>query len=179
MKSGHKCETSEKGPQGRGWGKSSIFSIFRKVCENEENHHNLTSGQLWYKNSLIWMKSGHKCETSEKGPQGRGGGNLPIFSIFRKVCENKENHHNLTSGHLRYKNSLIWMKSGHKCEMSEKDPQGRGGGNLPIFSIFRKVCENEDNHYNLTSGQLRYKNSLIWMKSGHVWNERIGSPGPG
>ena len=141
MKSGHKCETSEKGPQGRGWGKSSIFSIFWKVCENEENHHNLTSGQLRYKNSLIWMKSGHKCETSEKGPQGRGGGNLPIFSIFRKVCENEENHHNLTSGQLRYKNSLIWMKSGHKCEMSEKGPQGRGGGNLQFFWFFEKFAK--------------------------------------
>ena len=76
------------------------------------------------------MKSGHKCEMSKKGPQGQDGGSLPIFLIFRKVCENEENHHNLTSGQLRYKNSLIWMKSGHKCEMSEKGPEGQGGGNL-------------------------------------------------
>ena len=68
-----------KGSPGPGWGKPSIFSIFRKVCENEENHHNLTSGQQRYKNSLIWMKSGYKCEMSEKGPQGRGGGNLQFF----------------------------------------------------------------------------------------------------
>ena len=75
-----------------------IFKTFRKVCENEENHHNLTSGQLRYKNSLIWMKSGHKCEIREKGPQGRGGENLQFFrQNFRKVCENEENHHNLTS----------------------------------------------------------------------------------
>ena len=90
MKSGHKCETSEKGPQGRGWGKSSIFSIFWKVCENEENHHNLTSGQLRYKNSLIWMKSGHKCEMSEKGPQGRYGGNLQFFRVFEKFANMKK-----------------------------------------------------------------------------------------
>ena len=37
----------------------------------EENHRNLTSGQLKYKNSLIWMNSGHMSEMGEKGPQGR------------------------------------------------------------------------------------------------------------
>ena len=89
MKSVHKCEMSEKGPQG-GWGKSSIFSIFRKVSENEENHHNLTSGQLKYKNSLIWMKSVHKCEMSEKGPQGRGGENLQFFRFFEKFPKMKK-----------------------------------------------------------------------------------------
>ena len=28
------------------------------------------------------MKSGHKCEISEKGPQGRGGENLQFFRLF-------------------------------------------------------------------------------------------------
>ena len=132
----HKCEMSEKGPQGPGWGKSSVFSIFRKVSENEENHHNLTSEQLKYKNSLIWMKSVHKCEMSEKGPQG--GENLQFFRFFEKFPKMKKNHHNLTSGQLKYKNSLIWMKSVHKCEMSEKGPQGRGGENLQFFRFFEK-----------------------------------------
>ena len=139
MKSGHKCEMSEKGPQFRGWGNLPIFSIFRKVCENEENHHNLTSGQLRYKNSLIWMKSGHKCEMSEKGRPLWGKSS--IFLSYQKVCENEENHHNLTSGQLRYKNSLIWMKSGHKCETCEKGPQGRGGGNLQFFRVFEKFAK--------------------------------------
>ena len=134
-------------------GKTSICSIFRKVFENEENHQNLTSGQLKYKNSLIWMKSVHMCEMSEKGLQDRGGQKL---QVFRKGSENEENHHNLTSGQLKYKNSLIWMKSVHMCEMSEKGPQGRGGQKLQFF---RKVFENEENHHNLTSGQLKYKNA--------------------
>ena len=51
------------------WAKTSIFSIFRKVFKNEENHHILTSGQLKYKNSLIWMKNVQKCELSKKCPQ--------------------------------------------------------------------------------------------------------------
>ena len=69
----------------------------------------------------------------QKGPQGRGGENLQ-----RKVSENEENHHNLTSEQLKYKNSLIWMKSVHKCEMSKKGPQGRGGENLQFFRFFEK-----------------------------------------
>ena len=60
------------------------------------------------------MKSGHKCEMSEKGPQGRGG-----EIIF-------------TSGQLRYKNSLMWMKSGHKEE-------GRGGENLQFFRFSKSL----------------------------------------
>ena len=87
------------------------------------------------------MKSGHKCEIREKGPQGRGGENLQFFRLLRKVCENEENHHNLTSGQLRYKNSLIWMKSGHKCEIREKGPQGRGGENLQFFRLFEKFAK--------------------------------------
>ena len=84
MKSVQKCEMSKRVPRA-GVGKTSIFSIFRKVLESEENHHNLTSGQLKYKNSLIWMENVQKCEMSKKGPQGRGGRKSSIFSIFRKV----------------------------------------------------------------------------------------------
>ena len=87
------------------------------------------------------MKSGHKCEIREKGPQGRGCENLQFFRFFEKVCENDENHHNLTSEQLRYKNSLIWMKSGHKCEMSEKGLQGRGWENLQFFRLFEKFAK--------------------------------------
>ena len=57
------------------------------------------------------------------------------------------------------------MKSVHKCEMSEKGPEVQGGRKLQFFWIFRKVFENEENHHNLTSGQVKYNNSLIWMKS--------------
>ena len=84
------------------------------------------------------MENVHKCEMSKKGPQGRGGENLQFFRFFEKFLENEENHHNLTSGQLKYKNSLIWMKSVHKCEMSEKGPQGRGGENLQFFRFFEK-----------------------------------------
>ena len=36
------------------------------------------------------MKSGHKYETSEKGPQGRGGGNLQFFRFFEKFAKMKK-----------------------------------------------------------------------------------------
>ena len=72
---------------GPGWGKSSIFSIFRKVFKTEENHHILTSGQLKYKNSFIWMKSVHMCELRQKCRQGRGGENLQYFD-FSKSFQN-------------------------------------------------------------------------------------------
>ena len=64
---------------GPGWGKIFNISIFRKSFKTEENHHILTSGQLKYKNSLIWMKSVHMCELRQKCRQGRGG---KIFNFF-------------------------------------------------------------------------------------------------
>ena len=36
------------------------------------------------------MKSGHKCEMSEKGPQGRGGENLQFFWLFEKFAKMKK-----------------------------------------------------------------------------------------
>ena len=42
------------------------FSIFPKVFENEENRHILTSGQLKYKNTHIWMKNVQKSKLSKK-----------------------------------------------------------------------------------------------------------------
>ena len=36
------------------------------------------------------MKSGHKCEISEKGPQGRGGENLQFFRNLEKFAKMKK-----------------------------------------------------------------------------------------
>ena len=36
------------------------------------------------------MKSGHKCEISEKGPQGRGGENLQFFRLVEKFAKMKK-----------------------------------------------------------------------------------------
>ena len=84
------------------------------------------------------MKSVHKCEMSEKGPQGWGGENLQFFRFFEKFPKMKKI---IIIWQLKYKNSLIWMKSVHKCEMSEKGPQGRGGENLQFFRFFEKFLK--------------------------------------
>ena len=66
-----------------GWGKSSIFSIFRKVFKTEGKHHIFTLGQVKYQNSLqnslIWMKKEPKSEMRKKCRQGRGGEKLQFF----------------------------------------------------------------------------------------------------
>ena len=50
MENGHMSELSQNSSLGPRWSKTSIFSIFWKVFENEENPHILTPGQLKYTN---------------------------------------------------------------------------------------------------------------------------------
>ena len=75
---------------GPGWGKTSIFSIFRKVFKTEGKHHIFTLGQVKYQNSLIWMKKEPKSEMRKKCPKGRGGEKLQFFLFFEKFTELKE-----------------------------------------------------------------------------------------
>ena len=81
------------------------------------------------------MENVYMCEQSQKGPQFRGGQILLFFrfykkglktsicSNFGKVFKNEENHHILTPGQLKYKNSLIWMENMHTCVLSQKGSQ--------------------------------------------------------
>ena len=39
-----------------------------------------------------------------------------------------------------------------------------GVGKTSMFSIFQKVFKPEGKHHIFTLGQLKYQNSLIWMK---------------
>ena len=96
------------GPQ---WAKSSIFSIFWKIFENEEKLHIFTSGQLKYKNSLIWIKKICTYVNWAEMSTGPQWAKTSFVSIFWKVFEIEENHHNFTSTHQQYKNSLIWRKN--------------------------------------------------------------------
>ena len=64
MENGHMSELSQNSSTDLRWAKTSIFSIFWKVFENEENPHILTPGQMKYTNSLIWMENGHMSELS-------------------------------------------------------------------------------------------------------------------
>ena len=53
MENGDMSELSQKSSPGLRWAKTSFFSIFCEVFENEENSHIDTPGQLKYTNSLI------------------------------------------------------------------------------------------------------------------------------
>ena len=88
MENGHMSELSQKSSHGERWAKTSIFSIFSKDLENEENPHILTPGQLLYTNSLIWMENEHMSELSQKCSPGPRWAKTSIFSIFWKVLEN-------------------------------------------------------------------------------------------
>ena len=57
---------------------------------------------------------------AKKVPWSAVGENFIFFSIFWKVFENEENHHIFTPGQLKYKIPLIWMKTVHMCELSQK-----------------------------------------------------------
>ena len=53
MENGHMSELSHKSSPGPRLAKISIFSIFLKALENEQNPQILTPGLLKYTNSLI------------------------------------------------------------------------------------------------------------------------------
>ena len=60
------------------------------------------------------------------------------------------------------------MTNVHMCELSQKCWQVYGGLQLHFFSIFWKIFENEEKHHIFTSGQLKYKISLICLKNVHM-----------
>ena len=166
MENWHMRELSKKVPLVRSGRK--LFMIFWEVFENEENPHILTPGKLKYTNSLIWMENGHMSELSQKSSLGPRWEKTSIFSISWKVFEDEENPHILTPGQLKYTNSLVWMENRHMSELSQKSYPGPRWSNISIFSIIWKVFEYEENPHIRTTGQLKYTNSLIWMKNGHM-----------
>ena len=56
------------------------------------------------------------------------------------------------------------MENVYMCELSQKGPQV-WWEKTSILLIFWKVFEIEENHNIFTLGQLKYKNSLIWMEN--------------
>ena len=84
MENGHVSELRRKSSPGPWWAKTSIFTIFWKVFENEENPHILPPGQLKYTNSHIWMENGHMSELSQKKFPVRSGRKLQFFRFLKK-----------------------------------------------------------------------------------------------
>ena len=71
------------------------------------------------------------------------------------------------------------MENRHMSELSQKRSQAPRWAKTSIFSIFWKVFKDEENDHIFTPGQLKYKNSLIWMKNVHVWIESKKFPRSG
>ena len=179
MENDHMSKLSQKSSPGPRWAKTSIFSIFWKGLENEENPHILTPGQLKYTNSLIWMENGHMSGLSQKSSPGSRRAKTSIFLIFRKIFENEENPHLVTPGQLKYTNALILMENEHMSELSQKSSPGSRRAKTSIFSIFHKIFENEENPHLVTPGQLKYTNALILIENEHMSElSQKSSPGP-
>ena len=131
---GAKEWNAQKMSLGPGWGKTSIFSIFRKVFKTDGKHHIFTLGQLKYQNSLIWMKKEPKSEMRKKCPKGRGGEKLQFFSIFRKVYRTEGKHHIFTLGQWCFPSVL---KTFRKIEKIEVFPHP---GPRDIFCAFHSLA---------------------------------------
>ena len=120
--------TKKSSPDPR-WEKTSIFFIFWKVFENEENPHSLTPGQLKYTNSLSWMKNGHMSELNQKKfPRSAVGENFNFFNFlksFRKWRKSLYSHSRTTK---IYKFTHLDGKWAHNW--AKKVPQVRGGRKL-------------------------------------------------
>ena len=118
----------------RSW-KTSIFSTFQKVFQNDENYHQLTTGHLKCKYLFIWVRNMQVCEMPKMTffSQGRGHENYQFFSTLQKVFQNDERHHQLTPVHMKCKYLLISMKNMQVCEMPKNDTSSQV---MKLFNFF-------------------------------------------
>ena len=88
---------------------------------------------------LIWMRNMQKCKMpiNRNFSHVRGHENPQFFST------DYENQHQLTTGHMKFKNLLIWMRNMQNCEMPKNDyfSQVRGHENLQCFRLSEKALK--------------------------------------
>ena len=151
--------------QVRGHRKLPFFFIFTEALKMAGNHHNMTLGHIKCNNSVIWLET---CEKFKNHIflQVRGHRKLHFF-YFIELLKMAGNHHNMTSGHLNFNNSLNWLQNLKKCEMIKSNifVQVRGHQKLPFFLFLSKALKMAGNHHNTTWGHLKCNNSLIWLQS--------------
>ena len=89
------------------------------------------------------------------------------FLIFWKAFKNDENHHQLTTGPLKFAYLLIWVRNMQKCEMPKNDIflAGPWSWKSSNFSTFWKAFKNDENHHQLTTGPLKCAYLLIWVRN--------------
>ena len=96
--------------------------IFLQVRSHRKHHFFfLTSGHLKCNNTLIWLQNLQTCEKSKNIIFLRVRSHRKLhFFIFSKPLKMAGNHHNTTSGHLNFNNSLIWLQNLQTYEKSKK-----------------------------------------------------------
>ena len=146
----------------RSW-KTSIFSTFQKVFQNDENYHQLTTGHLKCKYLFIWVRNMQVCE-------------MPKMTFFSQVMRNFNFFDSPKSlsiwwktppvdpRTLKCKYLLIWMKNMQVCEMPKMTffLQVRGHENLHFFWLFEKLFK-------------MMKSAISWPQD--TWNVNICSFG--
>ena len=117
------------------------------------------------RSSLIWRKNVHICELSQKCRQVRCGWKLQFFEKSSKMKKiiifSLQDNQDIKIHSFGWKmcTCVNWAKTVYRfaCENF-----------IFYFFIFWNVSKNEEKHHIVISGQLKYKNSLIWMKNVHI-----------
>ena len=164
------CEKSQNDIflQVRGHQNVHFVLFFSKAIFMGGNHHNMIPGHLKCNNSPIWLQNLQNCEKCQNDIflQVRGHRKLQIFFFcFSKALFRAEIYHNMTPGHLKCNNSLIWLQNLQKIVKSPKTTfflQVRGNWK-PHFFIFSKALFMARNSQVMTPGHLNCNNSLIWL----------------
>ena len=126
-------------PQVRSHRKLQFFGFFRKPFKLKKIII------IWHQDNLKVKIHSFGCKICKHvnmqkrhfstGPQSW---KISIFWISPKAFSIEENHHNMTSGYLNCKYSLIWLQNLQKCEYAKNDifRQFRGHEIFNFFLFF-------------------------------------------
>ena len=172
MENGHMSKLRQKSSPAPLSAKTSIFSIFWKVFENEENPHILTPGQLKYTNSLIWMENGYMSELSHKTfPRSAVAENFNFFDFlksFRKWRKSSYSHHRMTK---IYKLTHLDGKWVHEWIEQKKFPRSEVGENFNFFDFLKSSRKWRKSSYSHSKTTKIYKFTDLDGKWAHEWIE--------
>ena len=160
-----------------------IHSVEGKICKTEKLTKILIFSMSSVIENIIFLLSGKPLKRKENIPTwqlkckihsffaGPCSSKKSILLIFWKAFENKGKHPYLTSGKLKCKNSLILGQNMQNWEISKNChfSQVRDHRKLQFFFYFLEAFENQGKHPYLTSGQLKFKNTLILGQNMQNW----------
>ena len=179
MENGHMSELSQKSSPGPRWAKTSIFSIFCEVFENEENPHILTPGKVKYTNSLTWMENGHMSELSQKSSPGlrwaKTSNFFDFFKCFRKWRNSSYSHSRTTK---IYKFTHLDGKWAHEWIEPKKFPRPCMGENFNFFDCLKSYRKWRKSSYSHSRTTKIYKFTHLDGEWAHVQLSQKSNPGP-